>query len=199
MVQSKSVKTKISQHSTTCHVGEVTLCVNCWCDAVDWYNLDKILELCHPHWIVLCVNKKHCIRYPVKLCDCLGLLPPYLSQLPDSLSLASLTCQWYLNFNLPVVGCNTEILGTVHVREKTSLIHWEQKCAFYSSGGEILCAKELVEVKYYVLNIYIHAVKPVFILSSCNKSLWALRVAPRHMNCRAKATFTKHANSLIIS
>lgn len=49
MVQPKNVKTKISQHSTTCHVGEVTLYVNCWCDAVDWYSLDKILELCHPH------------------------------------------------------------------------------------------------------------------------------------------------------
>lgn len=47
----------------------------------------------------------------------------------------------------------------------------EQKCAFYSSGGEILCARELVDVKYYVLNIYIHAVKPVFILSSNNKRL----------------------------
>lgn len=46
MVQPKSIKTNIPQHSTKCHVSEVTLCVTAGVKPV---NLDKIPELGHLH------------------------------------------------------------------------------------------------------------------------------------------------------
>lgn len=44
-----------AQHNLPCWCSD-TLC-NCWCDAVNRYNRDKILGFCNLHWICLCVNK----------------------------------------------------------------------------------------------------------------------------------------------